>query len=441
MIEASLWNSKSNNRYSEGLELVQTLIKSQESSIVRNYYQNNTILNVDENIMRNSQVNEEKSVSFYKAIMKMIEKHLNDKEHPFHMILQTYLTYFIRKVESDKNLKEENVENLLEDVKDFINVIRNSIYIFYNFSELSFKIKKCFDLMTNLFTFDNLTNFFTSFFFYKFEIYDKLFDLLCIVHAEKEELLQKNLKLLQSWSPSDFGVSDSLTLDIKTYKYFQKNYNYDAYDIDQESLERIKNIFQTKNEDLVSTLNYVFPPKNEKSLNLNSDKTERKASQLRLNKKQPKNKQFQPYANAIKKLKLLSSLKGPLHKLKILNETFENIIESISEFYLGLNKNFNNHIESDDLISIILYIISQSQIPNLFTHLEIIENFITPNYLLNIIGYQFVTLKVCLNYFENIKEIENRKDQKLAVSVLRESILLDIKKEAESHNDKNTMFI
>ena len=447
IIQASIWNSFSEDvRGSSGLELYKNLLNNNEPD-KKSYYQNNTILNIEENITtRSTQESEEKATYLYKSVIKMIENHLNDKEHPIQYLIQYYLVYFIGKVENDNQLREnpseDSIKIFIEDLKNFLNIIRNCIYIFYNFSELSFKIKNTFNIAVSLFTFDNLTNFFMSYFFYKFEIYDMLFDLISKVDKQKEQLLEKNFKILKNWSPADFGVSAPYTLDFATYNYLKKKYKIKLPFLNnsEEFSENEENKL-IEDDDIVPEKKYSFPPKNnDKTENFQSDKTER-TSQIKRDETMIKSSNFIPYYKAIEKLKIFGELKSPLHQLKILNETFDKIINSLSEFYQRFSVNFDKFIESDDLISIVLYVISQSQLPNLLTHIRIIENFITQNYLFNLIGYQFVTLKVCLNYIENISEIENRKDQNYSVSLLRESILIDIKKEAESHQEKKTILI
>ena len=453
LVQNSLWSSSDEIKSTGGLELYKTLLLSKKQE-TRNYYQNSSILNIEETLTRSSQDSEEKATFLYKSIMKMIENHLNDKEHPLQPMLEFYLNYFIGKTENEENLKEnineESVRALLEDLKAFLNIMRNCVYIFYNFSELSYKIKNTFYITINFFTFDNLTNFFTSYFFYKFEIYDIFFDLLCKINDKNEQLLQKNFEILKHWTPYDFGVSEPFTLDIQTYKYLRKKnkiniipfFRFSNINEEDDENEEIKdeknkeNYQENKNSSFLKQ--FVFPPIKTEKNGFESDKTE-KHSQIK--KGDDSKKDGIPYEKAIEKLKIFGSLKSPLHQLKILNETFENIIVSISEFYSKNKVIFDKLIESDDLISIFLYVISQSQLPHLLSHIQIIENFITQNYLFNLIGYQFVTLKVCLNYIENISEIENRKDQKSSVSLLRESILCEIKKEAESHKEKKTILI
>ena len=451
IIEASLLNSK-NNRASENLELYKSLSSPLDSSTEKNnnYYQNNTILNLEENLTRSTIETEERATFLYKVIMKMLEKHLNDKQHPLNHLLNYYIDYFIGKVERESCLKDghndEEVQLKIDDVKNFMGVMRNAIYIFYNFSELCFKIKKTFNIVINLFTYENLTNFFTSYFFNKFEIYDVLFDMLRELNEEKDALLTKNLKILKNWTPNDFGISETFTLDFLTYRHLQKKNKVKApfsklqrkFKKDNQNFN--ENVSKEKKEEIKDNItleeNSIKTYQNKSTLN-KSDKTVKCLEP----KAEKETVDYMPYFKAIEKLNVFVQLKSPLHQLKILNESFELIIDSITEFYLDFNVLFDKYIESDDLISIVLYVISQSDLPFLTSHIRIIDNFITQNYLYNIIGYQFVTLKACLNYIENISEIENRKDQKYSVIALKESILIDIKKEADSHHEKKTFII
>lgn len=432
--------------YRNFLKGSQNEIDSRSQSL--SYYQNSTILlNNEEVITRSTEQTEQRANFLYKNCMKMIEKHLMDKQHPINKMIHFYLEEFPERLKSfrkeieensielssNNNIALEKTEELLKDVHSFFEIIRNSVYTFYNFSELVFKIKKTFKIVVNLFTFENLTNFLTAFFFQKLEIYDYLLDFLSFSHRNQEAILQKNLKTLKYWVPMDFGVSSAFSLDNNTAIYLKKK-------------QKIKEIMDNKqkkkevgSEEFKETTNkkYCFPPKEPQGKSLSNPPLS-----FLLKKKDNLQENCQmPYEKAIKILKKFEKIKSPIHQLKLLGLVFEAIIECISEFYLKYNIFFEKNIESDELISIVLYIISKSEMENALSHIKIIETFMTKNYTMTLIGYQFVTLKVCLNYIENLSDLKERNNQKYGVSVLRESILIDIKKEAESQNDKKSINI
>lgn len=59
---------------------------------------------------------------------------------------------------------------------------------------------------------------------------------------------------------------------------------------------------------------------------------------------------------------------NPLAKLRTILKTSENIQLCVKEYYLGINVNFTNNIDADDVLSIYNYIIAKSNVKNILTH-------------------------------------------------------------------------
>ncbi len=60
-------------------------------------------------------------------------------------------------------------------------------------------------------------------------------------------------------------------------------------------------------------------------------------------------------------------------------------------------------IDSDELMSIFIYIIYKCKISALLIHADFIEHFITQTTKGSMIGYYFITFKGCLDFLLNVK--------------------------------------
>ena len=71
-------------------------------------------------------------------------------------------------------------------------------------------------------------------------------------------------------------------------------------------------------------------------------------------------------------------MKSPIHKLKLVSKVYQNIEKEIKDFYLRANfrQQTNFIMESDDMLSIIIYLIIKSQRDSIYSHLKLIEDFL-----------------------------------------------------------------
>lgn len=54
-------------------------------------------------------------------------------------------------------------------------------------------------------------------------------------------------------------------------------------------------------------------------------------------------------------------------------------------------------------MSIFIYVLSQCNVPTLFTDVALIEKFIPDNFMFSYNGYYLITLKACATYFSELK--------------------------------------
>ena len=115
-----------------------------------------------------------------------------------------------------------------------------------------------------------------------------------------------------------------------------------------------------------------------------------------------------PYISAINLMKSLKKYKTPFEKIIILAAINDQIMESVTSFWKDMtpyiDKKYLN-IEGDELQNIFIYIIIQSQMPELMLYCKIIKNFITQRTRTFTMCYNFILLDSCLDYIIDIKDI------------------------------------
>lgn len=122
-----------------------------------------------------------------------------------------------------------------------------------------------------------------------------------------------------------------------------------------------------------------------------------------------------PYEEAILNLRKITKLKSPIHKLKNILKTAVLIIECIKKFYLQFERNFSEEINSDEIMSILIYVCCKAEVKELYTHCSLIESFITNQLSSSVAGYYLITLKASLEYIASDKMVE--KKSKLSFNV------------------------
>ena len=205
------------------------------------------------------EVHEGRNKFIYKAIINMIEKHLKDEHNTLNMLMKTFEKDFLEKnkaqlqeniandVQIDQNeaitnkdqlTKKETTEDynpkpinpprskslleMYEEVKGFLEFMRDAILEFYEIETLEQKIETIFRIEIEFFSLDNLMNFITSFFFHTFEVYNFLFKLQAANDSADEALLRSKFQSLKKWKPADFLIKEALRLDESTIDYIKK---------------------------------------------------------------------------------------------------------------------------------------------------------------------------------------------------------------------------
>ena len=126
-----------------------------------------------------------------------------------------------------------------------------------------------------------------------------------------------------------------------------------------------------------------------------------------------------PYLSAIKLLNSLKKYKAPFEKIVIIAAISDQITECATSFWSEMEKYVKNSflfIEADEIMTIFLYIMIRSQMPEIIVFSKMITNFTTPNTRSFNISYNFTLLEASLEYISslrNIKELLKGDDNQL----------------------------
>jgi hypothetical protein len=126
-----------------------------------------------------------------------------------------------------------------------------------------------------------------------------------------------------------------------------------------------------------------------------------------------------PYLSAIKLLNSLKKYKAPFEKIVIIAAISDQITECATSFWSEMENYIKNSflfIEADEIMTIFLYIMIRSQMPEIIVFSKMITNFTTPNTRSFNISYNFTLLEASLEYvssLRNIKELLKGDDNQL----------------------------
>lgn len=124
-----------------------------------------------------------------------------------------------------------------------------------------------------------------------------------------------------------------------------------------------------------------------------------------------------PYYSAINLLKNIKNYKTPFEKIVILAALSDQVMESVSTFWSSMQNYVKNtflNIEADEIMSIFVFIVIKSQMPELVIESKIISNFTTPSTRAFNIAYNSTLMEASLETItkmENTKELSNKENQ------------------------------
>jgi hypothetical protein len=122
-----------------------------------------------------------------------------------------------------------------------------------------------------------------------------------------------------------------------------------------------------------------------------------------------------PYHNAVEVLKCLDNYHSPIDKMRLISKIPDQITLSVNDYWKDLKTVITKsllNIDADELMSIFIFIVIQSQFPEILIHNEIIKNFTTCSTKNSMDGYYYVTLEASILYITELKDKNILKDYK-----------------------------
>lgn len=335
------------------------------------------------------------SINCYKLVTGLIERHLQSSTHVFNQIISKFTDFYVNKYgnvlkgysQSQEDSQGEiylKITSAVSDLQQFIRILYEGMNLFYNLEKL-----KMGDIAAkeNLFCRDNILNFITSIVL-SVPLYEQVFGLLRINDLNTEEAFQKNLKASSKMTPEDMGVPPEYCLNERTLEFYYGSLsaglqNYKNPKNKQRSKSPTEKASYSETERFVENVMSVNRP----------NTAEIEAKKLIV----------EPFQKCIDTLKRIEENRSPIHKMKTIVKTAELIHNSIYSFYKAFNIDNNFKLDSDQMLSIFIYIVARAGVKSLATQIKMIEKFATNNVLNSISGYYATTLEACINCIINLE--------------------------------------
>ena len=132
-----------------------------------------------------------------------------------------------------------------------------------------------------------------------------------------------------------------------------------------------------------------------------------------------------PYSSAINLLKSIKKYKTPFEKILLIASISDQIMESVDSFWKGMEQYIEKDflfIETEEIMSIFLYIIIQSQMPEIYLYCKIINNFTTDFTKRFNISYNYTLLEGSIDEINEL-DIKDFLKKENGYKELRRSIL------------------
>ena len=114
----------------------------------------------------------------------------------------------------------------------------------------------------------------------------------------------------------------------------------------------------------------------------------------------------QPYVEAIKMLRNISSKISPAEKLTLLKDVCKKVDENVLQFWEGVAiKTEKLQLTADQYLAILMYIVVKGRIKDLEAQMFMVEQF-TDDFTLNVTreGYMFLTVKQAIQFLKTVDE-------------------------------------
>ena len=319
-----------------------------------------------------------------KEIIKIFNTHLENKDHPITIIISIFEKYFSNYLRRKKIvLKNNNYSGIQTFNKTIIEELH--LFILKCQSTLKLMYSKSINLQCLSEEKDETINLVTNFLFQTGNFYNEIYELFSIELKQKIEDLSTKLQLVKNLTPKDLNIPEKFALDESTEKY-------------KEELIQNKQLILSKKNGIKNKDNNIENDSLKNSISsLNIE------NEIQTNTKIAKTKNLNGYESAIQLLKSLKQNKSPFNKIMIIALISKEITKCVDNYWEGMDNYISNsllNINADQLIPIFIYIIINSQMPELLIHNKIINEFTTKTTKQSTIGYYLITLEAAIEYIQ-----------------------------------------
>ena len=134
-----------------------------------------------------------------------------------------------------------------------------------------------------------------------------------------------------------------------------------------------------------------------------------------------------PFSKSILFFRSIISVDSIIQKIELIYQLRNNVFLEINEFWKTLPLNFKKRsVDADNLLSIFIYLLIKSQIPNIPLVLEIIDDFLNKNIKLSKKGYFFSLLQSSVEYVNSgsLTKSQIETNKKDFMTTMNEELLL-----------------
>ena len=319
-----------------------------------------------------------------KEIIKIFNTHLENKDHPITIIISIFEKYFSNYLRRKKIvLKNNNYSGIQTFNKTIIEELH--LFILKCQSTLKLMYSKSINLQCFSEEKDETINLVTNVLFQTGNLYNEIYELFSVELKQKIEDLSTKLQLVKNLTPKDLNIPEKFALDESTEKY-------------KEELIQNKQLILSKKNGIKNKDNNIENDSLKNSISsLNIE------NEIQTNTKIAKTKNLNGYKSAIQLLKSLKHNKSPFNKIMIIALISKEITKCVDNYWEGMDNYISNsllNINADQLIPIFIYIIINSQMPELLIHNKIINEFTTKTTKQSTIGYYLITLEAAIEYIQ-----------------------------------------
>ena len=443
-----------NNNKNKQIQKVLTISKLNESEL--NFLTNNL----------SEEINDKYYSFQIRKHINLIRRQLEKQNHPINRIIKYFseiYTIYINKcydnVKKDKYKIEITKNDIIIDIQNFIDIIAIALKLFYmkSINYDYFEYEK-----------DEFINLICFILFNQKGFEKSLFRFFELSNKEKQEQLNDKKVKFGDITPKDVGINIKFRLNEDTEKLKEKRESeekqkeekgivkyFKEMDIEKEK-QKNSNFIEVDDMEMVSSFNKkrkltLFTPfKSRKRINnliikendvIYKTKEKKKKERIErgtissyrefseifnnINGKYKRDiysnqSEFEissedteydpnnPYGKAIEFIETIEDYKTPLDKLTIIALVSDIITNCIDDFWKE-EKNLKEEyllIDSDELLSVYLYIIFKMNTKSLYTQLDYIQYFTGTMTKQSMIGYFYTTIDICIKFIMTIEKKE-----------------------------------